>query len=488
MIILQKEDEAYIRIDTNDQSVLKEMVERFSFLSPGYHMDWRFKNHTWNGRKCVFNSYKRRFPIGLLPKLTTWLDESGYEYKVVGNFNAQEFSEYEAKQFIRTLNLPFEVRDYQLRYFIKAVRNRRAVLLSPTSSGKSLLIYLMFRYFNTKTLLIVPTVGLVTQMFKDFKSYGYELPEDSIHMIYAGKEKPTQKQMTISTWQSIVNQDAKFFEDFGLVIGDEAHGFQANSLMSIMTKLKNTSIRIGLTGTLSGNDYDDHIVEGLFGPVTRYITTRDMIDQGYASNILIKCIVLDHVNCKYKDLYLDTSVDYREEIEYLILNEKRNRYIRNLALSLKGNTFVMFKFIAHGKEIYEQIKKKADCPVYYVDGQTSAEERESIRLAVESCEKSITVASVVFATGINITSINNIIFMSPSKKRIKILQSIGRGLRLGKFKCHMELFDIADDLVTTHNNTTMKHFKERVKLYRDEQFDFKFYKVDLKNEQTQYNN
>jgi len=484
MVILQKEDEAYIKINTTDESIMKEMISKFSFFAPGYHMDWRFKNRGWDDKKCIFNSFKRKFPIGLLPKLTKWLDESKYEYKILGNFNAQEFSEYEAKEFVKSLNLPFEIRDYQLKYFIKAVRNQRAVLLSPTSSGKSLIIYLLYRYFKTKTLLIVPTVGLVTQMFKDFKSYGYELSDDEIHQVYGGKEKTTNKKMTISTWQSIVNQDAKFFEDFGLVIGDEAHGFQAKSLMSIMSKLSKTPIRIGLTGTLSGNDYEDHVVEGLFGPLTRYITTREMIDKGYSSDILIKCIVLDHINCKYKDLYLDTSVDYREEIEYLILNQKRNRYIRNLALSLSGNTFVMFKFHVHGKELYEKIKEKADCSVYYVDGKTSVEERERIRLAVESSEKSITVASVVFATGINITSINNIIFTSPSKKRIKILQSIGRGLRLGKYKCHMTLFDIADDLVTgSMKNTTMKHFTQRVKLYNEEQFKCKFYKVDLKNEQ-----
>jgi superfamily II DNA or RNA helicase len=474
MLKIVKIDEVNVKITCTEQSTLKEISDKFSFLSPNYQFDYRFKNNWWNGKKTFFNIFKKTFYIGLLPKLLKWLNESGYEYELDSKLNEYEFSVLEAKEFIKTLNLPFEVRDYQLKYFIKSVRHRRLLCISPTASGKSLIIYLIFKYFNKKTLLIVPQLSLLPQMLKDFKSYGYENVENNVHLIHAGTEKNSDKPITISTWQSLLNVDKGFFKQFDVILGDEAHLFKANSLKEIMQNASNVGIKIGFTGTLTGNAYDNALIEGLFGPVVKYISTKEMINKEYSPELKIKAIILNHTNFENEHF----RMEYDVEIDYLIKHEKRNKFIKNLACSLKGNTFIMFRIKDHGKELYRLIKEKSKYPVYYVDGNTSVDEREKIRLNVESNINSITVASTVFTTGINITTIDNIIFAFPSKSRVRVLQSIGRGLRKNKNKINLFLFDICDKFSNLENYTLL-HFKERLKLYKEEMFNYKIYRVNI---------
>jgi len=479
MILIEKLNEVYLKISTDEPSIKKEIARLFEFQKPGFQHDWNFKKGWWNGKRTLFNSYNGKLYIGLLPKLLKYLNDSNYEYTLNDDFNAVEFSIQEAKEFVKTLNLPFEVREYQLKYFIKCVRNSRHICVSPTSSGKSLIIYLLYRYYNTKTLLIVPTTSLVEQMCKDFIYYGYTEAAENIHLIYEGRSKTTDKKLTISTWQSIYLQNENFFEEYRVVIGDEVHGFKADSLIGIMNKTVNTPVKIGFTGTVTGEPYYDHIIEGLFGSEIQFITSKQMMDKEFSSKLMIRCIILKHVTDNpYRDAYLE-KLEYQDELKYITDKEKRNIFIANLALSLNGNSFVMFRFKEHGKALYELIRKKATCPVYYVDGETDTAEREKIREYVESHEKSITVCSTVFSTGINITSINNLIFAFPSKSRIKVLQSIGRGLRISKVKFEIELFDIADDITSEIRNITLEHFRSRLQLYKQEQFDFKFYKIDM---------
>ena len=478
MIIIEKLNETFLKIRA-EQSALNEIKDAFSYFTPNFQFDPRFKTTPWNGKKSLLDLRNNTFYCGLMPELAKWLDDNNYEYMLKGRFNAQNFSEIEALQFIETLGLPahIKVRDYQLKYFIKSVRNQRAILLSPTASGKSLIIYLIFRYFNKKTLLIVPTVSLVSQMFDDFKEYGYN-SEGNIHKVFSGQDKSTNKLLTISTWQSVYEQNRNYFENFRVVVGDEAHGFAATSLVKIMKLMTNTPVRVGLTGTLPPEELTNQTIKGLFGPVTQFVTTKQLQDQNILAPMTIKAIVLKHEECPYSGNVFKPP--YQDEITYLVTDEGRNKFLMNLALSLKGNTFVMFRIIDHGKALYEEISKRSKIPVFYVDGQTPADEREEIRKQVENLKDSITICSSVFTTGINIKSINNIIFTHPHKGRVKILQSIGRGLRMKKGKLDLTLFDIADDICDNVRNYTLSHFKERLKIYKSEEFYVKFYKVDLK--------
>ena len=277
----------------------------------------------------------------------------------------------------------------------------------------------------------------------------------------------------------------EYFEQFDYVIGDEAHLFKAQSLTTILTSCINAKYRIGLTGTLDGTKTHKLVLEGLFGPVKKVITTRELIDKDQVSNFEIKCLVLKHsdeICLRMKDS------TYPEEIQYLIANEARNKFIKNLAVSLGKNTLVLYQMVdKHGKILYDMIKnteKIGERKVFFVHGGTDTVDREEIRRIMEIENDAIVVASFgTFSTGINIRNLHNIIFASPSKSRVRNLQSIGRGLRQSEGKEIATLYDIADDMrYKKHINFTLRHFVERTRIYNEEQFPFKMYKIGLKNE------
>ena len=337
------------------------------------------------------------------------------------------------------------------------------------------------RYLNArKTLIIVPTISLVSQLASDFADYGFD-SDVHIHRIFGGQDKFTDRPITISTWQSLYTLPKEYFTEFDVIIGDEAHLFKAKSLAEIMTALVNAKYRIGTTGTLDGTKTHKLVLEGLFGPVRKVITTKELMDNKVVADFHIKCLLLKHPDsiCQAAK-----NFSYQQEIEYLVLNERRNQFITNLALSLEGNTLILYQYVdKHGKILHEMINKKADGrKIFFVSGEVDGDAREDIRRIVETQTDAIIVASFgTFSTGINIRNLHNIIFASPSKSRVRNLQSIGRGLRKSETKDSAVLFDIADDLRhKKHDNFTLKHFAERIKIYSEEKFKFKIYKIELK--------
>lgn len=484
-ISLYKKNEAYIRFEC-DRGVAQEMSDYFTFYVPGYQFTPAYKNKLWDGRIRLFDL--RNFTIyhGLVPYIEQFCKERGYTLNIESSVNSTEnFSLVEAKAFAESLGLPHEVRDYQLQAFVHAARNKRILLLSPTASGKSLILYLILRYLQDadkkRGLLIVPTTSLVEQMYKDFQDYGYD-SEQYCHRQYSGKDKHTHKFLTITTWQSIYKNPPEYFEQFDFVLGDEAHQFKAKSLTTILSGCTNAEYRVGTTGTLDGTQTHKLVLEGLFGPVYRATTTSELIDKGQLANFGIKCLILKYPEefCKQAKTW-----DYQKEIDWLVRCKARNDFIKNLALSLDGNTLILFQFVEkHGKDLYAQIKEKAGKRhVFFVYGGTDVEVRESVRSITEKEKNAIIVASYgTFSTGINIRNLHNVIFASPSKSVVRVLQSIGRGLRLGDNKEKATLFDIADDMrVGKFVNFILKHFIERVKIYDTEKFNYKFYNIELKN-------
>jgi superfamily II DNA or RNA helicase len=483
-LIIYKKNEAYVRVE-GDDSFLQELSEYFTFYVPGYKFVPSYKNKIWDGKIRLFNTRTKLVYHGLVPYIEEFCKEREYSIAIDPKIKiTAEFSVHEAKEFISTLTLPHEIRDYQLSSFNKAIRDKRILLLSPTGSGKSFILYLIIKYLQQskqRGLLIVPTITLVSQMFTDFKSYGYD-SEDNIHMIHAGKEKNADKFLYISTWQSIYNLDQKYFEQFDFVIGDECHQFKAKSLTSILEKCINAEHRIGTTGTLDGMQTNRLVLEGLFGSVYKATTTSELIEKKQLSSFNIKCLVLKYPEETCKKL---KKSEYQDELDFIVRNVARNNFIKNLVLSLNGNSLVLFQFVEkHGKELYANIKEKSkNRKVFYVSGETDVEVRESVRSITENESDAIIVASYgTFSTGINIRNLHNIIFASPSKSRVRNLQSIGRVLRLGDSKSNAVLYDIADDFrVDKYVNHTIKHFIERVKIYDEEKFEYKFYQIDLKN-------
>jgi len=492
-IVISKKDEVYAKI-TCEKHISKELSEFFTFFVPGYQFVPAYRNRVWDGKIRLYNLQTSQVYLGLLPYIEEFCNEREYKFDY-GDPRPDiedEYSAYHAKKFIDSLNIhsrgeSIEVREHQLNAYIHAMQKRRALLVSPTASGKSLIIYLIFRqlhqYQKLKGLIIVPTTSLVEQLYSDFGDYNDSEMTD-VHRIYQGKEKETDKPLTISTWQSLYKMPKEYFHQFDYVIGDEAHLFKAQSLTTILTSCVNAKYRIGLTGTLDGTKTHKLVLEGLFGTVKKVISTKELIDKQQLSNFEIKCLVLKHSD---EECLKAKDYTYPEEIQYLISHEIRNKFIKNLAVSLGKNTLVLYQMVdKHGKILYDMIReteKIGNRKVFFVHGGTDTTDREDIRKIMEIEQDAIVVASFgTFSTGINIRNLHNIIFAMPTKSSIRTLQSIGRGLRQNDGKEIATLYDISDDLrYKKHMNYTLKHFVERTKIYNEEKFPFKIYKIGLKN-------
>ena len=429
-LIVDKIDEVYLKIEA-DADIRRELGEYFTFEVPGFKFMPQFRNRVWDGKIRLFSYATGKIYTGLYPYILNWCKENNVQVVDGTKIKDTKVDISKVDEFIKALKIPMEVRDYQKEAFIHAVQKNRCLLLSPTASGKSLIVYLLTRFnqlrIKNKILIIVPTTSLVEQLYKDFKDYGYD-SDRYVHRIYEGHSRDTDKQIIISTWQSIYNQPKKWFGQFDMIVGDEAHLFKAVSLTKIMTKLNKCKYRVGLTGTLDGTKTHKLVLEGLFGTVNKVVTTTELQETGKLADLKIFCLVLQHGKTE-RDFLKDKN--YQEEMDFLVTNSKRNKFIRNLVTGLQGNTLCLFQYVEkHGQTLKEMIEEKADDKkIFYVHGGVEAEEREKIRFITEKSDNAIIVASFgTFSTGINIRNLHNIVFASPSKSRIRNLQSIGRGL------------------------------------------------------------
>lgn len=483
-LIIRKKNEVFLEIFT-DSGIEAELQEFFSFFVPGYQFMPKYKMRMWDGKIRLFNRHTKELYVGLLPKLREFADSRCYDIILEDGVETQK-AKIAAKDVYNKLHLPVEPRDYQIDSLQHAIDQERCLLLSPTGSGKSLMIYGLARLYGKKTLIIVPTTSLVLQMYNDFEDYSIKDPnfnrDKMCHCIYSGQEKQTKKPIVISTWQSLQKMPRSYFDQYEVIIGDEVHQFKAKSLVGIMEKTHNAKYRIGTTGTLDNSLTHQLVLEGLFGQVYKATSTKKLMDEKMLAQLQINCIILKYDEQVSKEV---KKKKYQEEIKFLIENTKRNLFIRNLACSRKSNTMVLFQFIKHGKELYNMIKDKVEKDnenrkVFFVSGDTDKDVREKVRQITEKEKDAIIVASSgVFSTGINIKSLENIIFASPSKARIRILQSIGRALRIGKSD-KAKLYDICDDLTYgSYKNFALKHFLERIKIYNSEKFPYKVVKIDM---------
>ena len=477
---IEKKNEVYIRIET-EPHIARELSEYFTFEVPGARFMPSYRNKVWDGKIRLFSVATGQIYLGLLPYIREFCKRNDIRYELDFNTRPEDIDESIIKSFIKHLKIPYKARDYQISSILYGARKCRGLFVCPTASGKSLIIYGLTRWChskNLKTLIIVPTTSLVEQMYSDFLDYGWL--ESYMQKIYQGHDKKVTKDVVISTWQSLYKFPKKYFEQFGCVIGDEAHTFKSKSLTSIMNKLHLCKYRFGLTGTLDDLQTHKLVLEGVFGAVNKVISTKELIDKRTLSNLKIDSLILGyHENeCKIvKDL------KYADEIDYIVRHKPRLFFVNKLLSPLKGNTLVLYQFVEkHGKPLYDLILNTyKDRKVFFVSGDVDALTREKIRAITEKSSNAIIVASYgTFSTGINIKNLHNIIFSSPSKSKIRVLQSIGRGLRLGDNKNECKLFDIADDFsYKSRQNFTLQHFMERINIYNQEQFDYTIHRIKL---------
>jgi len=460
-------------------AVLQELSDVFSYFIPSAKFHPKYKAKRWDGRIRLVNMRTKTMPYGLLNRLKNYCKFKDYQFESDFEFESAEFTKEDALEFIEGLKMPFEVRDYQVDAFVHAVSKQRSVLVSPTASGKSAIIYLMMRLFyemDRKVLMIVPTVNLVTQMKQDFEDYAVNLEPLPVQEVYAGKSKEVQAPIMISTWQSLQNLDRNFFYNFDTVVVDETHLATGNTLQKILNSCIHADFRVGLTGTLTGEKVHEMLLIGSIGEPKKIISTSELIENQMLSDLKIKCLILNHKLSSLK-------MDYQEEIQYLISHEKRNNYIINLAKKLQGNTLILFNYVEnHGLVLFNQIEKEvSDKNIFFMSGDTKAELRENIRQHVRNhhSDNIILASSGVFSTGVNIPALHNVIFASPTKSKVRVLQSIGRVLRRHDTKETATVYDIADQIYRKKNCYVYSHFQERYKYYIEEDFDVKYFEVDL---------
>jgi len=495
-ITIQKKNEVFLNIQT-DPSIEMELSEHFQFFVPGYKFMPAYRNRMWDGKIRLFDSRKKTLYCGLHKYLREFCDVRDYKLEVIESpqYGALESSlSPDLEGLLSNLSLSVNgvdiiPRQYQLEGLSHTLSQEKSLLLSPTASGKSLIIYLAIRYyldvFDGNVLLIVPTTSLVEQMYSDFGDYSRKdkwSHEENCHRIYSGREKiGVSQRIIISTWQSIYKLPASWFNSFGMVIGDEAHNFKAKSLTSILEKCTEAKYRIGTTGTLDGTQTHQLVLEGLFGPVYQVTTTKELMDNDDLSQLDINILIL-----KYKEEYCKQIVKekYQQELDFIVRYEPRNTFISNLALDQKGNTLILFNYVdKHGKPLHTLLQGKMpkDRKLFYVSGETDVDTRESVREITEKEKDAIIVASIgTFSTGINIRNLHNIIFASPSKSQIRVLQSIGRGLRKSEDGQDTKIYDIADDLHwKNQKNYTLQHAAERIKIYSKERFNYKMFDINI---------
>ena len=485
-LVISKKNEVFLKIHS-EPHIYYELSDQFTFDIPNAKFSPAYKKKFWDGKIRLFNTQKGEIYVGLLDRIIQFCKDHSYTYEFLESeyyglpFEVNDFISLEGvKDYINSIS-KYRPREYQVDGVYDALRHNRKLLISPTASGKSLMIYSIVRYFverKQNTLIVVPTTSLVEQMYKDFADYGWDVGS-FCHKVYAGKERETNSQVIITTWQSIYKLPRKYFERFSVVVGDEAHQFKSKSLISIMTKLDNAKYRYGFTGTLDGTQTHKWVLEGLFGPSYKIIKTDELMKKGHLAKLDINVLLLKHPPTKFET--------FEEEVQYIINHHRRNNFIKNLALDLKGNTLILFARVEkHGEPLYNLINNSniiESRNVFFIHGGVETEDREKVREITEKENNAIIVASYgTFSTGINIKNLHNVIFASPSKSRIRNLQSIGRVLRKGKQKTRATLYDIADDIsYKSRKNYTLNHLIERIKIYNEENFDYDIVNIPLKN-------
>ena len=482
---LRKINEVYYSVEGENQE-LSQLKNALSFFVPGAQFTDAYKNKSWNGLKSFLDYRTRTIPAGLFTIVKRTCENNKYKLRVDEGVKKDitDSPRPDTKSLLENLNLPFEPRDYQIEQFETAAIKRRGVVVSPTGSGKSLVIYMLLRWMLDevpgKIMLVVPSVSLVEQMWSDFISYGWneELMKNFVEKLY-NKQTPTfKKRILITTYQSVMRKGPDFFEDYRVLMNDEAHSVKSAMLTKIAKMCTNADYRLGFTATIPTEPIDHMGVFGVLGWRIYDLKSFELIDKGYLSQIEVVNLFLD-----YDDEYRK-RVNGRSFNEEEMLLEKSARRLDGFSYVLDrlpetNNTLILVKHLEHLETMKNWLEGKyADkYKIHVIQGSTDPLAREGIRQGMENEKGSVLLATYgTMSTGINIKRIHNIMFGASSKSHIRVLQSIGRGLRTHETKSKLILWDVVDNLTTFTRtgkpkyNYMMKHWNERLNIYREQKF------------------
>lgn len=484
-------DYSNVKIECCD-SILMEMREYFSFEVEGARFNPRFKYGGWNGRICLME-YSGLLPIGLTKTVGIFAKNMGYSVWVDPRlFEKEDVTEEGIKEWCESLEMysgsnritPYW---YQSKAVFEGIHHKRRMLVLPTSAGKSAIACMLSRWYlenyEGKVLIIVPTTSLVLQMRDDFVDYR-QFPHQAIHTIMSGTSKTVgDRLIVVSTWQSACKQPPEWFQQFGMVIVDEAHKATAKNLTSIIKGMTHCEFKIGMTGSPRDGKCNAMQYVAMFGDISKIVSIDRLMEEGQVTKLKINCLFLRYTD---EECNAVKGREYAEEIKYITSHARRNKFSCNLALKLakKGeNVFLMFRNTKHGKALYEALKRVHD-KVYYVDGGVKTEDRDEFKKMAEGETGLICVASYgVFSTGVSIKNLHHVIFGHPVKESTIVRQSIGRALRKHGSKDIAVVWDLVDHLATraksknakkqfTHLNYALKHALERIKIYNEDRFEY----------------
>jgi superfamily II DNA or RNA helicase len=455
-------------------------------LFRGYNFSPAYRARRWDGKYRAYNIKANLLPIGLVKDLIAWFVSQKTTFQLEGFRDQELFEPLDEEQYKNQIkenmaHAPFEIREYQDRAVRAALSNHKGILLSCTSSGKSLMLFNIIKSIRKQNfkniLLIVPNIMLVDQMYDDFESYGWQNLDKEVERLGGGHEAYFDRPVLISTWQSLQNKEADFFEKFDALFIDECHGSRADVLAKLAKQCVNARFKIGTTGTLPTEKSDLLKIRSVLGDVIFELKSKELIDVGVLTKIQIANIIAKYPADFVK---MNKSRSYPEEVKMVEEYEDRNKVLKLIIdhTDQKHNILLLVNHLKHVKLLQEWIEKEyPDKKVSIITGSVSGNERSEIRKGIEEEDGTILLATyATMSTGVNMPKLHDVILYSNSKSKIKVLQSIGRGLRKHKTKNQIVLYDVADDLSyqtrtgRVVDNYLMKHWKERMTYYKEQEF------------------
>lgn len=443
--------------------------EKFSVKNEGVRFAPPTKRRFIGDRIYAIN-YKGIFDVGLLIDLIKYCNKCNIKYEVEkGIFQIISPSLLKDNP-LPELKLP--LREYQYDISKKSLKYGRGVIVLATGGGKTLIISTILEYIyqninsDFKGLVIVPDLGLVNQTYKNFGEYCVNFTSSK----YTGNDELDMSSNVVISNMSILQRNPDVidkFKDASILIFDEVHKLRKeNKINRIIEKIP-TNNKFGFTGTLPENKMDIWNIVGKIGPKIYDCQSFELQEKKYISSSKVKIIHINHNQYKFDKNKKESP--YKQEVDYISTNEFRNKCIASITKNVDKNILILVDFLLHGETLYKFLCDNTDKKVFYINGSVEVKERQKIQDILEKEDNIIIVAiSKIFSTGIDIKNLHYIMIAGGGKAKVKLIQSIGRGLRLHKNKTKLVVYDIADNL-----RYGISHSDQRKKIYDDEKIEFK---------------
>lgn len=479
--VLELVDEVNCKFHNLDIITRKKLVKEVSYFLPYARHTAAYKLGRWDGKVRYCDMGARSY-INLLDRLLPIVEKQNYDVQLVDNRAPTQFSFEKVAEdsysdgFWPTGHIcagePIILRDYQVEIINEFLANTQGVQCISTGAGKTLVTAILSHKVEKygRSIVIVPSKSLVVQTEKDYLNLGLDVG------VFFGDRKDYFKTHTICTWQSLdaLNKKSKdfdpeitlsdFIDNVKCIIVDEAHGAKADALKRLMTTtFANVPLRWGMTGTIPEEEYEAIALYASIGPLLHSVTAKELQDKGVLSNL--------HVHVQQLKDPIRVFTNYQAELAWLSSDKVRIEWLAEhiIEQAKSGNTLVLVQRKKTGQMLQSLITDSV-----YIDGSTKVKARQEEYDEVRTSSGKVIIATAgIAAVGIDVPRIFNLYLFEPGKSFVRVIQSIGRGIRMAKDKDYVNIFDI-----TSNCKYSKRHLTKRKKFYRDAQYPFTIKKVD----------